>query len=129
MFPQTSRLAYGGGMTDNMLDDNVLGSVDNQENVEAHHEREHDPRRRRRRDTVLHQPQPNINQVRYVPAADSWFLPMLPISATCVFVQAVGDFGGVLTTMFLYRNIPQFSLRQWRYVTTPTVVFPKILGC
>ncbi|XP_050731556.1 uncharacterized protein LOC127006078 isoform X3 [Eriocheir sinensis] len=57
-----SRLAYGGGMTDNMLDDNVLGSVDNQENVEAHHEREHDPRRRRRRDTVLHQPQPNINQ-------------------------------------------------------------------
>ncbi|XP_045110209.1 uncharacterized protein LOC123504033 isoform X6 [Portunus trituberculatus] len=58
-----SRLAYGGGMTDNMLDDNVLGSVDNQENVEAHHEREHDPRRRRRRDTVLHQPQPNINQV------------------------------------------------------------------
>ncbi|KAG0716785.1 Tau-tubulin kinase Asator [Chionoecetes opilio] len=57
-----SRLAFGGGMTDNMLDDNVLGSVDNQENVEGHHEREHDPRRRRRRDTVLHQPQPNINQ-------------------------------------------------------------------
>ncbi|XP_042235977.1 uncharacterized protein LOC121875476 isoform X6 [Homarus americanus] len=59
-----SRLVYGGGgMTDNMLDDNVLGSVDNQENVEAPHDREHDPRRRRRRDTVLHQPQPNINQV------------------------------------------------------------------
>ncbi|XP_042235978.1 tau-tubulin kinase homolog Asator-like isoform X7 [Homarus americanus] len=58
-----SRLVYGGGgMTDNMLDDNVLGSVDNQENVEAPHDREHDPRRRRRRDTVLHQPQPNINQ-------------------------------------------------------------------
>lgn len=110
MFPYTSRLAYGGGMTDNMLDDNVLGSVDNQENVEAHHEREHDPRRRRRRDTVLHQPQPNINQVSCAPATDSWSLPMLPLSATCVFVQAVGDFGGVLTTMFLYRNIPQFSL-------------------
>ncbi|XP_066945982.1 uncharacterized protein Asator isoform X3 [Macrobrachium rosenbergii] len=59
-----SRLAYGGGgVTDNMLDDNVLGSVDNQENLEAPHDREHDPRRRRRRDTVLHQPQPNINQV------------------------------------------------------------------
>ncbi|XP_069195482.1 uncharacterized protein Asator isoform X4 [Procambarus clarkii] len=59
-----SRLVYGGGggMTDNMLDDNVLGSVDNQENVEAPHDREHDPRRRRRRDTVLHPPQPNINQ-------------------------------------------------------------------
>lgn len=64
-----------------MLDDNVLGSVDNQENVEAHHEREHDPRRRRRRDTVLHQPQPNINQVSCVPATDSWFLPVLPLSA------------------------------------------------
>lgn len=61
----TSRLTYErGGMTDNMLDDNVLGSVDNQENVEAPHDREHDPRRRRRRDTVLHQPQLNINQVR-----------------------------------------------------------------
>lgn len=60
-----SRMVYGGGgMTDNMLDDNVLGSVDNQENVEAPHDRDHDPRRRRRRDTVLHQPQPNINQVR-----------------------------------------------------------------
>ncbi|KAK7060665.1 hypothetical protein SK128_012660 [Halocaridina rubra] len=58
-----SRLAYGGGgVTDNMLDDNVLGSVDNQENLEAPHDRDHDPRRRRRRDTVLHQPQPNINQ-------------------------------------------------------------------
>lgn len=59
-----SRLVYGGGgVTDNMLDDNVLGSVDNQENVEAPHDHDHDPRRRRRRDTVLHQPQPNINQV------------------------------------------------------------------
>lgn len=96
MFPYTSRLAYGGGMTDNMLDDNVLGSVDNQENVEAHHDREHDPRRRRRRDTVLHQPQPNINQVSCVPASDSWSLPMLPISATCVFDQAVGNFGRIL---------------------------------
>ena len=72
-------------MTDNMLDDNVLGSVDNQENVEAHHEREHDPRRRRRRDTVLHQPQPNINQVSCVPATDSWFLPMLSLSAAYVY--------------------------------------------
>lgn len=116
-------------MTDNMLDDNVLGSVDNQENVEAHHEREHDPRRRRRRDTVLHQPQPNINQVSCVPATDSWSLPMLSLSATCVFVQAVGNFGGVLTTMFLYRYIPLFSLRQWKYVTTLIVVFPKNLGC
>ena len=54
----------GGGVTDNMLDDNVLGSVDNQENIEAPHEQEHDARRRRRRDTVLHQPQKqNINQV------------------------------------------------------------------
>lgn len=51
-------------MTDNMLDDNVLGSVDNQENVELDRD-QHDPRRRRRRDTVLHpQPQPNSNQVR-----------------------------------------------------------------
>ncbi|ROT84597.1 hypothetical protein C7M84_022188 [Penaeus vannamei] len=34
-----SRLVYGGGgVTDNMLDDNVLGSVDNQENVEAPHD-------------------------------------------------------------------------------------------
>lgn len=116
-------------MTDNMLDDNVLGSVDNQENVEAHHEREHDPRRRRRRDTVLHQPQPNINQVSCVPGTDSWSHPMLPLSATCVFVQAVGNFGGVLTTMFLYRFISLFSLRQWKYFTTLIVVFPKYLGC
>ncbi|KAK4297480.1 hypothetical protein Pmani_030101, partial [Petrolisthes manimaculis] len=59
-----SRNLYGGGggMTDNMLDDNVLGSVDNQENVELDRD-QHDPRRRRRRDTVLHQqPQPNSNQ-------------------------------------------------------------------
>jgi len=54
-----SRLMYGGGgQTDNMVDDNVLCSVDNQENVDA----DIDPRRRRRRDTVLHQPQQNTNQ-------------------------------------------------------------------
>ncbi|XP_076057065.1 tau-tubulin kinase asator isoform X2 [Oratosquilla oratoria] len=60
-----SRLVYGGGgVTDNMLDDNVLGSVDNQENVEAPQaqDHDHDARRRRRRETVIHQPQPNINQ-------------------------------------------------------------------
>ncbi|CAL4079528.1 unnamed protein product [Meganyctiphanes norvegica] len=60
-----SRLMYGGGgQTDNMLDDNVLCSVDNQENVDAgHQDHEIDPRRRRRRDTVLNQPQQNTNQV------------------------------------------------------------------
>ena len=43
----------GGGHTENMLDDNVLGSVDNQENVEApatDTQGDVDVRRRRRRD-------------------------------------------------------------------------------
>ena len=62
-----SRMAYAdrGGVTENMLDDNVLGPVDNQENVEAPLETtDQDARRRRRRDTVLHQQKQNNHQVR-----------------------------------------------------------------
>ena len=97
-------------MTDNMLDDNVLGSVDNQENVEAHHEREHDPRRRRRRDTVLHQPQPNINQVSCFPATDCWFLSMLNLSAVSMFIEAVENYD-MCVQVFMYRNYPTFYIK------------------
>ena len=61
--PHTSRMAYGtrgagGGHTENMLDDNVLGSVDNQENLEApgtDTQGDVDVRRRRRREVHVQQ--------------------------------------------------------------------------
>lgn len=68
-----------GGVTENMLDDNVLGSVDNQENVQVPLESDQDARRRRRRDTVLHQPQKqNTNhQVWIVDLTTLTFFSML----------------------------------------------------
>ena len=85
----------GGGLTENMLDDNVLGSVDNQENLEAPatdtQGGEGGERRRRRREHAAHHQVQKVSRKRYFINLCISLLFYATVTIPCLLNYAVAE--------------------------------------